>query len=243
MSSYKIIKYYSIFNKNNNMKISFIISSLFISGLFSSVFGQQAVEKNISMSLGPQNAFYVEIPGADKKMATKTFEEFVKEYGKIKENGKAKEYFMMASKIPVINGTSPIDLYAKFEDGKDMATAYVFVDLGGKFANSADNPSQSASIKQFMYDYFISVRKKVVNEELKIEEKTMSNLEKDLKKLKGKNEDYHDDIEKARNKILEAEKNIEKNIVDQENKVKEIATQKAAVDKVVEKLNNLGKKD
>jgi hypothetical protein len=42
---------------------------------------------------------------------------------------------------------------------------------------------------------------------------------------------------------MEAEKNIEKNVVDQENKVKEIDTQKAVVDKVVEKLNNLGKKD
>ena len=42
---------------------------------------------------------------------------------------------------------------------------------------------------------------------------------------------------------MEAEKNIEKNIGDQENKVKEIDTQKAVVDKVVEKLNNLGKKD
>ena len=44
-------------------------------------------------------------------------------------------------------------------------------------------------------------------------------------------------------KIAEAEKNIEKNLVDQENKNKEIDTQKTVVEKVVEKLNNLGKKD
>ena len=71
----------------------------------------------------------------------------------------------------------------------------------------------------------------------------LSDLEKDLKKLKEKNEDFHNDIEKAKQKIIEAEKNIEKNIVDQENKGKEIDTQKVAVEKVVEKLNNLGKKD
>ena len=198
--------------KNNLMKASFGIFTFLISNIFNSLFGQQAIERNISMSLGPQNAFYIEIPGADKKVATRTFEEFVKEYGKIKENGKAKEYFMMATKMPVINGTSPVDLYAKFEDGKDMATVFVFIDLGGKFANSADNPSQSASIKQFMYDYFITVRKKIVSEELKKEEKTMASLDKDLKKLKNKNEDYHEDIDKAKNKIMEAEKNIEKNI-------------------------------
>ena len=55
------------------------------------------------------------------------------------------------------------------------------------------------------------------------------NLEKDLKKLKGKNEDYHEDIEKAKQKIMEAEKNIEMNVVEQENKTKEIDTQKAVV--------------
>ena len=51
---------------------------------------QDIVEKKLSMSLGPQNAFYVEIQGADKKLAEKTFYEFVKEYGKMKENGKAR---------------------------------------------------------------------------------------------------------------------------------------------------------
>jgi len=207
------------------------------------VFGQVVNEKKISMSLGPQNAFYVEIPGADKKMAEKTFYEFVKDYGKMKENGKAREHFMMATKIPVINGTSPIDLYSKFEEGKNMATTYVWVDLGGSFVNSSDHTSQTAALRQFMYDYFTAVRKKVVTEELKAEEKNLSNLEKDLSKLKDKNQDYHNDIEKAKQKIAEAEKNIEKNIVDQENKTKEIDTQKNVVEKVVEKLNNLGKKD
>ena len=73
-----------------------------------------------------------------------------------------------------------------------------------------------------MRDYFIEVRKKVVAEELKVEEKNLSNLEKDLKKLKEKNDDYHKDIEKAKQKIAEAEKNIEKNTLDQENKGKDV---------------------
>ena len=141
-----------------------------IVGLVSQLTGQDAMERKISMSLGLQNAFYVEIPGADDKTAEKTFYEFVKEYGKLKENKKAKEHFMMATKIPVINGTSPIDLFAKFEEGKGMATTYVWIDLGGSFVNSSDHASQTAAVRQFMYDYFIAVRKKVVTEELKKED-------------------------------------------------------------------------
>jgi hypothetical protein len=225
------------------MKPILTLMAVLFLGMTNGLLSQDAVERKTSMSLGPQNAYYVEIPGASKKLAQKTFEEMIKEYGKIKENGKAKEYFMMATKIPVVNGSSPVDLYAKFDEGKDMATVYVFVDLGGAFVNSSDHPSQSAALKQLLYDYFIAVRKKVVAEELKNEEKSLSGLEKDLRKLKDKNEGYHKDIEKAKQKILEAEKNIETNVVEQENKNKEIDTQKVVVEEVTQKLNSLGKKN
>lgn len=224
------------------MKVFFSLVASFL--LFTGwVSAQDAIERNTSMSLGPQNSFYIEIPGADAKLAQKTFYEFVKEYGKIKENSKAREHFMMATKIPVINGVSPVDLYAKFEDGKGLATAYVWVDLGGAFVNSTDHPKQAQAIRQFMYDYFITVRKKVVTEELKVEEKKYESLAKDLKKLKDKNDDYHKDIEKAKQKIAEAETNIQKNQTDQDNKSKEIDTQKEVINQVTDKLNNLGKRD
>lgn len=220
-----------------------ITSIVLIFGILSQTSAQDVTEKKISMSLGPQNSFYVEIPGSDLKMAEKTFYEIIKEYGKLKENKKAREHFMMATKIPVINGSSPLDVYAKFEEGKGMTTTFVWMDLGGAFINSNEYASQAKSLKQFMSDYFIAVRKKVVTEELKVEEKKLAEVEKDLKRLKDKNDDYHQDIEKAKQKIVEAEKNIEKNVVDQENKVKEIDDQKTSVQKVVEKLNNLGKKN
>lgn len=204
---------------------------------------QDAIERKSSMSLGSQNGFFIEIPGADVKKSEKTFYEIMKDFGKLKENKKAREHFLMATKIQTINGSSPVDLYVKFEEGKGMATTYVWVDLGGAFVNSNDHASQTKAVRQFLYDYFIAVRKKVVMEEIKSEEDKLKDLEKDLKKLKEKNDDFHKDIEKAKQKIIESEKNIEKNIVDQENKVKEIDTQKSSVEKVTEKLNSLGKKD
>ncbi|MGB4960278.1 MAG: hypothetical protein WBO36_12435, partial [Saprospiraceae bacterium] len=92
------------------MKTPIIVFTLFtLVGMTSGVIAQKAVEKKTTMSLGAQNAFYIEIDGADKKLAEKTFYDFVKEYGKMKENKKAKEHFLMATKIPVINGMSPVD--------------------------------------------------------------------------------------------------------------------------------------
>jgi hypothetical protein len=202
---------------------------------------QNVVERKVSMSLGAQNSYSVDVEGGNKKILEDVFKKMVKEYGKLQENKKAREFFMIAGKAGRINGSSPVDIYAKFEEGKGMATTYFWVDLGGAFVNSQEHQKQSDGIKTFMKDYYIECRRVVVQEELEDEEKNLQKLEKELSKLMKKNEDYHEDIEKAKEKIKEAEKNIEQNVVEQENKTKEIAGQKNVVEEVTKKLNNLGK--
>jgi chromosome segregation ATPase len=134
-----------------------------------------------------------------------------------------------------------MDIYAKFEEGKGMATAYLWVDLGGAFSNSGEYQKQSEAIKIFMQDYYYECRRIVVQNELKEEEKNLEKLDKELAKLKKQNDGYHSDIEKAKQKILEAEKNIEQNIVDQSTKTSEIDSQKKVVEEVTKKLNSIGK--
>ncbi|MEZ4909838.1 MAG: hypothetical protein R2774_03140 [Saprospiraceae bacterium] len=203
---------------------------------------QNVVESKQTMSLGPQNGFFVEIEGADKGLAQDEMENMTKEYGKWKKNSKSKEYNLLGVKIPLINGSSPLDMYVKYEDGKNMATTYVWVDLGGSFVNSMDNKSQTEGLRTFMTDYFDNVRKKVVADEVKKEEKQQDKLEKELRKLEDKNKDLHSDIEKYKQKIVEAERNIEVNLEDQKTKASEIEAQKVVVEKVIEKLNSIGKK-
>lgn len=202
---------------------------------------QNVTERKVSMSLGSQNAFVVDVEGADKKIVESVFKTTMKEFGKLQENKKAREFFMMATKINRINGSSPLDLYAKFEEGKGMATAHVWIDLGGAFTNSQDYRKQADAAKIFLQDYYYECRRVVVQNELKAEEKNLDKLEKDLVKLKKQNDGYHEDIEKAKQKIVQAEKNIEQNIIDQANKNKEIDGQKKTVETVTTKLNNIGK--
>ena len=224
------------------MKNKILISVLFMLGSLSILFGQKIVEKKMTMSLGPQNSFFVEVDGGDKKMAEKVFETYVKPFGKIKYNRKAKESYMMGTVIPLINGGNAFDLYVKFDDGKDQSTTFIWVDINKSFVGTQKNPQISKGINQFLTDYYVEVRKEVVAEELKNEEKNLSNLEKDFKKLQDKNQDYYNDIEKAKLKILELEKDIERNFVEQDVKVLDINTQKRVVEKVTDKLNSLGKK-
>jgi hypothetical protein len=194
-----------------------------------------------TMSLGSKPSHYVEIDGYDQKNTEKAWEEFIKPYGKVKENKKAKEFFLNKVSIPAINGVTPLDIYAKIEGTKTQSTAYIWVDLGGGFANSKDNLSQVNGIKTFMNDFYIFAKKRAIAEELKAEENKQKDLEKDLSKLESKNSNLLKDIETFKERIKKAENEIVQNLGEQDNKKVEIKRQQKVVESTVEKLNNVGK--
>jgi hypothetical protein len=220
------------------MKILYCIAALLIT---LNIHSQKVDTQKSTMSLGPQTSYYVTVQGADADMLGDAWKEYVKEYGKSKNNKKAKEYITENAKVSLINGTSPLTLYAQHSEGKGEATTRLWVDLGGAFANPEEHKNQSAGIETFLYDFWVVARKKAISKELAMEEKRLENLNKDLKKLENKKQDLHNEIDKCKLKIAEAEKNIETNIVDQDNKKKEIDAQKKTVEMVVEKLNSVGK--
>lgn len=220
------------------MKNHTLFVLLFIS---SALMGQKVNQQKTTMSLGPQNAYYVEIEGADKDLLEDTWKEYVKEYGKVNHNKKAKEFVSEKVVVTLINGSTPLTLYAKFEEGNGLSTTYLWVDLGNGFSNAADFSAQNRGVETFLWDFWVMARKNVVKRDLEKEEKKLKGFEKELSKLENKNKDYHSDIEKARMKIAENEKNIEVNLKDQDTKKAEIELQKKTVQAVIDKLNGIGK--
>ena len=204
-------------------------------------YAQDVRHQESIMSLGRQSSFYVEIDGADKKMTENAWKDFMKSYGKMNFNSKAKEFLASAITIPMISSSAKIDLYASIKEGKNQTTVFVWFDLGGGFANPNDNPSETKGVRDFMTNFYLFTKKRVIEEELKEEEKSLNKLQKDLEKLEDRNKGFHRDIEKAKEAIAKAEKNIEDNLKDQEKKKEEIQGKEKDVQKVVNRLNNLGK--
>jgi hypothetical protein len=202
---------------------------------------QKVDQQSRTMSLGSQNAYVISVDGADNDIMEDTWKAYVKEYGKIKENKKAKELVTEQAKVALISGTTPATLYAKIEEGKNQGTLYLWVDHGTGFVNAKDNASQSAGIETFLKDYWVIARKKAITKELEMEEKRAKELAKEQVKLEDKKKDYLSEIEKCKLKIAEAEKNIEINASSQKTKKLEIEAQKKAVQAVTEKLNAVGK--
>lgn len=207
--------------------------------LFAATSFGQVQEREATLSLGSQNAFVTEHDGADRKMVNKILENAVKEYGKVKRNKKAKEWNCMQCTVPGLSG--PANVYFKIEEGKGMATSYLFIDDGTQFISSENNPEVAERISKNLTNVGFDVTRAVIGNELKDEEKNLKDRNKEQEKLEKKNKDLHNDIEKYKEKIAEAEKNIEKNLQEQEDKKMEIEKQNRTVEEVTTRLNNVGK--
>ena len=200
----------------------------------------QVSEQKFDISLGSQNAYMIDHIDAEKKMVEKVLEETFKQYGKVKRNRKAKEWSCQECKISTIS-TTPINVYYRIEEGKGQVTSYTFFDDGTKFVSGQNDSDASRAIEKINMDIYYGVRKAVITKELEVAEKGLKNFEKDLGKLEKKNTNLHGDIDNYKEKILQAEKDIEKNLQEQEDKRIEIEQQKKMISKITEKLNNVGR--
>jgi DNA repair exonuclease SbcCD ATPase subunit len=216
--------------------------TLLFSLLFIGIMNAQTVQEGEwMMSLGKQNAFFADMPEVTKDIAEDVWKEYMKDYGKVKRNKKAKEYYSQEANIPIIGGTQPLNVYAKFDERVDMTTVYLWIDQNAQFINSTTNADQAQTTKDFLANYIMMAQKKAFNKQLEDQEDELKDLNKDLEKLEDKNKDYHEDIEKAKEKIREAEENIEQNLKDQEDQRIRIEQQKKVIEAIIEKINNLGK--
>lgn len=223
------------------MKQTFLIlltNIVILSGI--SVHSQDIIEQKTTMSKGLHNAFYMELYGASKKDAEKLWRDYLKPFTK-KVNSKKGEFVTEDASIPLINGSSALTMYARFNEGVNLTTLYVWTDLGGVYLNSEDHPSQHTGLQRFMFDFFNNVQKEVILEMLEDEENNLKNLEKDLEKLSKKNDGFYKDIRDAQEKIKLAEMNIQQNLKEQEDMYEIIKKQKQKIEKIIQMVNNVGK--
>jgi hypothetical protein len=219
------------------MKKQLFFITLMLSGVALSA---QVEEVGAMLSLGKQAAFVIDHPGADEKMVSNIWEDAIKQYGKIKKNKKAGEWACNQCVVPLVS-TRPMDIYYKIDEGKDISTSYTFFDDGEKFIDSDNDPKSAKIITDILQTMAYDVEREVINNELKNEEDRLKDYVKDLSKLEKKNEDLHNDIEDYKEKIRKAEKEIEKNFEEQADKKMEIEKQGRIVQKVTDKLNNVGR--
>jgi len=196
----------------------------------------QITEEPHTMSLGVQNALVLDLPDTDSKLISQNWKTYLKEYGKVKYNRKAKEWYLMRTKISPIDASDKIDIYMQSDDNQII----VYIDFGDEFLTKK-HPSYDNAV-DFLKAFELEVEIAKIQKELEEEEKSMKKLEKQQTILNRNEIRYNKTIENAKNKIVQYEEKLIKNKEEQIAIAQKIEEQKLAVDAVKKKLDDTTQK-
>jgi len=183
------------------------------------------------------NSLTVEIPYANQDFVDAKIKRLFKGWGKHKES-KGEHSSMLVEMKSM--GKIPFNAYAKTIKGSnDNVKVYFGFDLGGAFMSKRDHEEKYAIMENILFNFANAAVKDWISEELKKEEKVLSQLEKEQKELVKRKEHLEKEIKDFEKKISENEKEIANNIDAQSKKKTELDTQKKQVEKVSRKLKEL----
>lgn len=203
----------------------------------------QIDEQSRSMSLGTHNALVLELPQNSDKLVGKVWEDYMKSFydTKSKYNRKTSEWAAMEADIIAVGKGDDVDLFTTIEQkGKNVELAlWVHLKNEDTYISSDRHPDRTIEAEKILMRFGLEVARETIKIELKDEEKRLSQLGHDLKKLKNANDRYRKDIEKAQLAIRKAEENITKNEGEQQDMLKQMDVQREVIEMVQKKMKDL----
>ncbi len=191
------------------------------------------------MSQGDKTGFEVAIVDADPKDVESSWMKYLKKHkAKVTSSKKSVEVFADNTVIPQIS-TNTIDVYAIARKAEYGTKLSVFFDLGGAFISSQDHEVAFGAAEGFLKEFALSEAIRVVEVELKTQEKIFKELNKDLSNMIKDKDGYIKEIEKAKALIAQRENDIVNNEAAQETKRQQIAIQEEIVNTVKKKKSEL----
>ncbi len=196
----------------------------------------QTTEVNQSMSLGTQSGIKVNIQNTEAKYIEKVWKKFTKDFGKLKENKKAGEYYITDASVKSIRPEA-MDLYARIMDNQMV----VFFDLKNSFLDSMTNPTEYSAAQKIVQEFAYEVEREKFREELERENSKLNKSQRGFDKLKKENTGYRKEIDEAKAKIKKAEQNIIDNEKEQVKAEAELKALNTIIQKIKERLDSVGK--
>ena len=197
------------------------------------IFAQVTVdEKNVDLD-GRKNGMVIYVPFGTKDEVEKSLKNEMKSW---KGNFKGGKIMSVDDGKLKILTENTFDAWGKVEENSDGGCdVSIAIDLGGAMLSSKDHPGEYKAMETRMRQFAIDTAKDVVGDEVKEEEKILTDKEKELEDLEKDKENMEKEIEDWKKKIEENEKKIEENKSLPENKKGEIDEQKNKVIEVEKK--------
>ena len=201
----------------------------------------QVTSQRMSHSRGSNDALILELPTADDKLVAKLWPEWVKDNYKVKTKSVKKSKGELQSlnfSMPGVSTGGKIDMYSKVNESGSGSELMVWIATPDGYVSPQLNRSQYFEAEEMMMRFALHVSRAQIEMDLEDEEDALKDLEKELEKLRKQREDYEKKIRDAEKAIEEARADIQRNLIDQENKAKEIQEQIDQVEAVKRRLKD-----
>jgi len=177
----------------------------------------------------------VDIPKSNLKDVEKKWTSYLKKQkGKLSDDDDV--YFLDNAKIRSISKDT-IDIYSTVKSNGDVITVTMALNSGGMFLSNSSGTA--SAVDRFLYDFAISMKKDILNEELSVAKKLLGTQGKAYDKIEKSNKKLESSIDKMKNQIADNEREIKKNNDKLAKNKSEIAAQKDVVKELENKLKNI----
>jgi len=194
-----------------------------------------------AMSKGENPGIQLDIPEVTVDDVQRDLERRIKNKTKSKFVKSGNETAIQETIIKEISDT-PLNFFVKVMPLDSGSRIISFAEDQGAFITESADADKYARFKSFVRDFGVEAYREKVADQIKLQEKALSDLEGDLNKLKKQNEKMHTDIRDNEAAIVNSEVDIKANVKQQELKDDDIIKQKSVVssttDKETRKLEN-----
>lgn len=217
-----------------------IFTFLFLLAVSVSLIQAQIVETEKAMNAGVNTALVLEIPDAEKKIVEKVWRSYAKSFkAKVKKIKKSDELTTISPAISGFSEAGLKNIIVRFDQSGENVEFHSWFELRDQYLSSYHYPEEFDEAQKLLLNFGLEVAKEYTKMELDNEEKSLRKMDNDLKKLVKEKSNLEKAIEDYKQKILEAEADIENNLVEQERKEAEIESQIESIEMVKKKLANL----
>jgi len=207
----------------------------------SQVLTAQVSTERMAMSRGSNDGIILELPGADNKMVSKLWPDWVKDNYDVKTKKVKKTKDEMAAlnfSIPGVSAGGKVDMYSKVASSGTGSELTIWIATPDGYISPELDRRRYLEAEKMMMNFALAVSREQIKMDIEDEEDSLKDLEKDLDKLRKEKEKFEKDIVDAERAIEEARAAIERNLDAQGNKNKEIEDQIDKVEATKRKLKD-----
>lgn len=192
--------------------------------------------KGIAVRSGLQNTFSMRIPTDDPRLLRRVWRNYVQTQlgGRTKYDRKSKALTTTNASISGLS-QQPVTLVGKPQPQGDLIDFTLSIEI----SQSLGSRQWNREAQQLLNAFVVEIEREKVRLHLKSEQKALSALERDLRRLQNANQRYHHEIEMALERIQRLEESILQNTAKQEKAIEDINRQQQVVKSVQEELGRI----